>query len=345
MTIKPPALRNGDKIAALSLSTGWPAAFTQAYLDGKRQIEEAFSVRVVEGKHTLTSPEWLAAHPEARAADLMEAVLDPSIRAIFSAIGGDDSIRILPHLDLAAIRANPKIFLGYSDSTVTHFAFLKAGVTSFYGPSVMAGFDENGGVFPYTAESVRNMLFDAVSPFVIVPNTGGWTCDSFYWDHPCRNEMRRSLRPTEGWQWLQGSGRHRGRLVGGCLDVMDWLRGSSVWPEPWVWRDSILFAEISEDCPSPLAVTRMLRAMAASGALGEVRGILFGRPYGDPSNFEAYDNAVQLALAELHLENLPLITRMDFGHTDPKFVVPYGVEAEIDCELRQVRLLELPISL
>jgi muramoyltetrapeptide carboxypeptidase LdcA involved in peptidoglycan recycling len=33
----------------------------------------------------------------------MQAVLDPSIRAIFSTIGGDDSIRILPHLDLAAI--------------------------------------------------------------------------------------------------------------------------------------------------------------------------------------------------------------------------------------------------
>jgi muramoyltetrapeptide carboxypeptidase LdcA involved in peptidoglycan recycling len=57
MTIKPPVLRPGDKIAAVSLSTGWPSVFTRAYLDRKRQIEEAFAVEVVEGKHTLASPE------------------------------------------------------------------------------------------------------------------------------------------------------------------------------------------------------------------------------------------------------------------------------------------------
>jgi muramoyltetrapeptide carboxypeptidase LdcA involved in peptidoglycan recycling len=56
------------------------------------------------------------------------------------------TLRMLPFLDYSVIRENPKVFLGYSDSTVTHFAFLKAGVISFYGPSIMAGFDENGGL-------------------------------------------------------------------------------------------------------------------------------------------------------------------------------------------------------
>ena len=152
MTIKPPALKPGDKVAAVSLSKGVPAVFPRAYLDGKRHIEQSFGLSVVECRHTLAEPQWLAAHPEARAADLMRPSSTPPIRAIFSAIGGDDSIRILPWLDLDAIRANPKIFLGYSDSTVTHFAFLKAGVTSFYGPSIMAGFDEPGSLPLYTAD-------------------------------------------------------------------------------------------------------------------------------------------------------------------------------------------------
>jgi muramoyltetrapeptide carboxypeptidase LdcA involved in peptidoglycan recycling len=121
--IKPLALRPGDKVAALTLSAGLPAVFPRVYLDGKRQIDEAFAVQVVEGIHTLADPKWLAAHPEACAADLMRAMLDPSICAIFSTIGGDDSNRILPYLDFAAIREHPKIFLGCSDSTVTYFAF------------------------------------------------------------------------------------------------------------------------------------------------------------------------------------------------------------------------------
>jgi muramoyltetrapeptide carboxypeptidase LdcA involved in peptidoglycan recycling len=71
----------------------------------------------------------------------MDVLRDSTIQGVISTIGGDDSIRILPLLDYAVIRDNPKVFMGYSDSTVTHFAFLKAGVTSFYGPSLMAGFD------------------------------------------------------------------------------------------------------------------------------------------------------------------------------------------------------------
>ena len=343
--IKPRALRRGDRVAAISLSSGWPNVFPRAYRDGKRQIEEAFGVQVIESRHALAEPEWLAAHPEARAADLMEVLRDRSIAGIVSTIGGDDSIRMLPFLDLSVIRKNPKIFIGYSDTTVTHFAFLKAGVTSFYGPSIMAGFDENGGLLSYMADSVRQMLFgSSISDAPIAPNREGWTSASFAWGDDKRNEKPRPLRPSSGWRWLQGAGCHRGHLVGGCLDVLDWLRGTPVWPDESAWRDSIIFLEISEDAPSPSAVVKMLRSLAATGALREARGILFGRPYGEEAIFDEYDGAVLQILAELKLSSLPLVTRMDFGHTDPKFVVPYGVEAEINCDAQHIRFLESATS-
>jgi muramoyltetrapeptide carboxypeptidase LdcA involved in peptidoglycan recycling len=274
--------------------------------------------------------------------DLMEVLKDSTIQGIVSTIGGDDSIRMLPYLDYSVIRDNPKVFLGYSDSTVTHFAFLKAGVTSFYGPSIMAGFDENGGLSAYMAESVRQMLFACSPTTVISANPDGWTIDSWEWDSEQRNAIRRKLRPSCGWRWLQGKGQHRGRLIGGCLDVIDWLRGTPVWPDPAQWRDSILFFETSEDRPSPKVVTYMLRSMAATGALRDVRAILFGRPYGDETSFEAYDDALLSVLAEQSLTSLPVVSRMDFGHTDPKFTVPIGVAAEVDCDAQQVRLLEPP---
>jgi muramoyltetrapeptide carboxypeptidase LdcA involved in peptidoglycan recycling len=99
-------------------------------------------------------------------------------------------------------------------------------------------------------------------------------------------------------------------LIGGCLEVVDWLRGSPVWPDPAVLRDIILFLETSEDQPSPLAVTYMLRALAATGALAAARGVLFGRPYGDPVRFDAYDHVLIQVLAELGLSSLPLVTRL-----------------------------------
>ncbi|MBV8807881.1 MAG: LD-carboxypeptidase [Acidobacteriaceae bacterium] len=340
--IKPRTLRPGNRVAAISLSRGWPSVFPRAYQDGKRQFQEAFGIEVVESRHALADIDWLATHPEARAADLMEVLQDPTIQGIVSTIGGDDSIRMLPFLDYSVIRGNPKIFLGYSDSTVTHFAFMKAGVISFYGPSLMAGFDENGGLTPYMVESVRQVLFTPSPSVLISPNSDGWTIESWEWANEERNATRRELRPCSGWKWLQGRGQHRGRLIGGCLDVMDWVRGTMVWPSPAQWRNSILFMETSEDQPSPKSVTYMLRSLAATGALSEVGAILYGRPYGEETSFQAYDEALLGVLAELGLTSLPVITRMDFGHTDPKFTLPIGVAAEIDCDVRQIRLLESP---
>jgi muramoyltetrapeptide carboxypeptidase LdcA involved in peptidoglycan recycling len=342
--IKPLALRPGDKVAAISLSRGWPSVYPRGYQDGKRQFQDAFGIEIVESRHALKDIPWLAAHPEARAEDLMEVLKDPSIRGIVSTIGGDDSIRLIPFLDLSVIRHHPKVFLGYSDSTITHFAFLKAGVTSYYGPSLMGGFDESGGLLPYMAESVRQVLFEPKPSLPIPPNADGWTIKSLAWDDEKRNEYKRELEPCSGWKWLQGSGCHRGRLIGGCLEAVDWLRGTPLWPDLSVWRNSILFLETSEDQPSPTQVTYMLRALAATGVLTAACAILYGRPYGEESSFEAYDRVLLQVLDESGLRSLPLITRMDFGHTDPKFILPLGVEAEIDCDRRQFRFMEPPTN-
>jgi muramoyltetrapeptide carboxypeptidase LdcA involved in peptidoglycan recycling len=93
---------------------------------------------------------YLYNHPEKRAEDLMMAFKKPSIKTIFSCIGGDESVRILPYIDYEVIKNNPKIFVGYFDTTVTHFICLKAGVSSFYGPSILAEFVENVEMFDYT---------------------------------------------------------------------------------------------------------------------------------------------------------------------------------------------------
>jgi muramoyltetrapeptide carboxypeptidase LdcA involved in peptidoglycan recycling len=74
-TIKPRALRPGDRVAAISLSRGWPSVYPRVYEDGERQIQEMFGVQVVESRHALADRTWLEAHPEARAADLMEGRL------------------------------------------------------------------------------------------------------------------------------------------------------------------------------------------------------------------------------------------------------------------------------
>lgn len=111
---KPHALKPGDKIATVSLSSGGPGTFRYRYDAGKRQLEEAFGVQVIEMPHTAKPADWVARNPQARADDLMQAFSDPEIKAVFSTIGGDDSIRLIPYLDINVIKNNPKIFMGYT---------------------------------------------------------------------------------------------------------------------------------------------------------------------------------------------------------------------------------------
>ena len=344
---KPAMLRRGDTLAAVSLSWGGPATFPHRYQAGKRQLEEVFGVRVVEMAHTLSSAEYLQANPQARADDLMQAFDDPAINGIISTIGGDDSIRLIPYIDHDIIRRNPKVFLGYSDTTVSHLMCLKAGLGTFYGPSIMAGFGENGGIFPYMRDAVWRMLFSTGPVGELLPNNDGWTVELLDWGDPGLQGQKRTITPCTGWRFLQGQGVHSGHLVGGCIEVLDWLRGTPAWPHEALWDGAVLFLETSEEAPSPQSVKRILRAFNAAGVLEKLNALLFGRPGGQisPSRFQDYDQVLlELFNHEINRPDLPIITGMDFGHTDPMLILPYGCRCVIDCDHQTITIPENAVT-
>lgn len=331
--IKPQKLKPGDRVAAVSLSWGGAGMFPHRYTTGKRQFEEEFGVVVLESMNALRSPEWLARNPEARADDLMSAFADPDINGIICTIGGDDSIRILPYLDLDIIHRNPKIFMGYSDSTITHAACLKAGLVSYYGPAFMAGFAENTGMFPYMVDSVRRTLFSDAPIGSIRPNDSGWTVEHLDWQSQENQLRKRKLLPCTGWNFHQSDGVAEGMLFGGCVEVLDWLRGTPYWPDKELLDGAILFLETSEEAPPPSTLARFCRTLACMGVLDRLGGVMLGRPGGqvEPDVFSNYEHAlVDTVRNEFDLPNLHLVSNMDFGHTDPMFVIPQGLNARID---------------
>ncbi len=158
---KPKRLKPGDKIATVSLSWGGAgdADLLWIYKLGKKRLQEQFGLEVVEMPNTLKGSDYLYHHPEKRAEDLMSAFSDTSIKGIFSCIGGEESIRMLPYIDFNIIRNNPKIFIGYSDTTVSHFICLKGNLSSFYGASVLAELAENIKIFDYTTHWLKKSSF------------------------------------------------------------------------------------------------------------------------------------------------------------------------------------------
>ena len=281
--------------------------------------------------------------PHARVDDLMAAFADDTVDGIISTIGGEDSVRILPYLDLDVIRENPKVFMGYSDKTISHAACFKAGIVSFYGPTFMTGFAENGGMFPYMINSVRKTLFSAEPIGLIAPNQTGWTVEYLEWSDPANQQIKRKLNPCTGWVFHQENGAVTGMLFGGCLEVLDWLRGTPNWPALESLDGVVLFLETSEDAPPSVRLTEFLRSLAAMGVLERLSGILLGRPGGQipPEKFRDYDAALCNTIrTEYGLNELAIVTNMDFGHTDPMFVIPFGLQVRIDFDKHHVSIDE-----
>jgi len=338
--IKPKKLQQGDKVATISLSWGGAGTVPSRYAIGKKQIQDTFGLKVVETTNALKSAEWIYNNPKARAEDLMEALEDSSIKAIISNIGGDDSIRMLPFIDLDVIKKNPKIFLGFSDSTVTHFCFYKAGVTSFYGTSTLVGFAENNGMHQYQIDDIKQTLFSNKIRGTVEQNIDGWTSERLEWNNPKNQNISRRLTKSNEWNFLQGSKTVTGELLGGCFDVLETLKDTKLWVKPSEWKGKILFFETSEATMQPHNFLWVLRNYVASGIMHNINGLIVGRPYNNQYKKE-YENAlIRVIRNEAGLTDLPIITEMDFGHTCPTFTIPYGVKAQINPTRKSFSIIE-----
>ncbi|MBP0980498.1 MAG: LD-carboxypeptidase [Oscillospiraceae bacterium] len=337
MLKKAKVLKKGDTVCTVSSSWGGAgdADLRFRYEIGKKRLEE-MGLNVIEMPHTLAGSQYVYENPQARAADLNAAFANPEIKAVFSCIGGSDSVRMLPYLDWDVIKANPKIYMGYSDSTVTHLICHKAGFTSFYGPSILAEFAENNKMFDYTKHWVEKTLFSP-APLGEIKPCEEYTDDYVPWTVETQH-IDKKMKPNKGYELLQGSGVVQGRLIGGCLDVWEFVKGTDLFPDKKYFDGAILFFETSEDTPNPDFIEFWLRNYATMGVLQKVNGIIFGKPYQE-KYYDEYKQRILKVLKEID-SNIPVFYNGSFGHNEPMCVIPYGVMAQLDCDNMTFTILE-----
>ena len=203
--IKPKKLKKGDKVAIVSLSSGLAGEkiFRHRYELGKKRLEQ-LGFNVVTMRNALKGIEYLYNHPEKRAEDFMEAILDKDIKGIICNIGGDDTIRLLPYIDFEAIANNPKVFMGYSDTTINHFMMQKVGVISYYGPAVMTDFAENNNMHTYTLKYINEVLLENRED-IVIKSSDKWTSEYLDWDIEENDNISRKMDEEKyGYEVLQG---------------------------------------------------------------------------------------------------------------------------------------------
>lgn len=155
---------------------------------------------------------------------------------------------------------------------------------------------------------------------------------------------KRDLKKSSAWNWLQGNSKVEGRLVGGCVEVLEFLKGTDFWLTSSDWWDKILFLETSEEMMSPDNFRRVLRNYAAQGVFGKIKGLIVGRPYDNKFVDDYNEVLLQVVRNEQDNDQLPIITEMDFGHTCPVFTIPYGAMAQIDCGRKTFSITESGVT-
>lgn len=346
--IKPKHLEKGDKVAIVSLSRGFlgePWAIHKLHI-AKTRLENDFGLQVVVMPNALKGVDYLYEHPEARASDLMKAFRDTSVKAIFNAIGGDDTIRLLPYIDFDVIRENPKIFTGFSDTTSNHFMMYRAGLMSYYGAAVMTNFSEYVKINDYTLDTIRKTLFEPQPTFEI-PSAPYWYDDEdekIWWSEDNINTLKPYHKEEIGYEIIQGSGIAEGRLFGGCVDVFLELLGTPLWPSVEEWKDKILFLETSEEDMSCNHLTWILRNLQAQGIFDVISGIIVGKP-ARRSKYEPYKEVFRKVVGkEAKHPELPIMFNVNFGHAEPIGVLPYGALCRLDADQKKLILMESATS-
>lgn len=346
--IKPKRLKAGDKVAVVSLSSGMlgePWAVHKFEL-AKNRMKEIFGLELVTTKHALSGIDYIYNHPEKRAQDLMDAFRDPEIKAIFAAIGGTDTIRILPYIDFEVIKNNPKIFSGFSDTTSNHFMMYYAGLMSFYGPNIMNDFSQYVFMSGFTIDAIKKLWFDGEANFKLESSkVYSLDEDKVWWGEEHINEDRKWRLEEKGYEILNGSGKTQGELLGGCLDVFIDIIGTKIWPNKDEWKGKILFIE--NCCESNMTLEQfegILRNLHAQGILENLAGIMVGKP-NSYDHFEDYKKSLlKIVVGEAHLDDMVIIYNVNFGHSAPITIIPYGAKCEIDADNKTITLLEAVVE-
>jgi muramoyltetrapeptide carboxypeptidase len=257
-------------------------------------------------------PSYLAASDDMRAAELNAMLADHDVRAILLARGGYGLMRILPRLDVAALRADPKPIVGFSDATALLAWAYAAGVRGIHGPMGVQMERLSDGDIAQLVALLTDPRAPGVRPWPLVAH---------------------------------GRGVYRGPLIAANLTMMSVLAGT-----PWALAIRGAIGLIEEVGERPYELDRYLTHLVLAGELSKIAAMIVGDltrcedaspPLGIP---DPPDAALATVLERLHAAGTPAATGAPIGHGDRNEAVPFGATSVLDLDAGTLEITEGAVS-
>ncbi len=304
--LRPRAIEPGDTIGVVSPSS----AIDPEELEKGLQPFYRRGYKVVLGEYALARRGYLAGSDEQRARDLMAMFAREDVAAVVCSRGGYGAARLIPYLDPAVFRNNPKLLIGYSDITVLHLWLLRhVGLVGLYAPMPIT----MTRPIPEHAMEVFWRALEVPEPLGELPT----------WNPPYRTIV---------------PGKAQGRITGGCLCLVADSLGT---PYEINTLNAILVLEDVDE--PPYRLDAMLNHLKLAGKLDACNGIAFSEDTRWDQHVKPNEATLTPdAILDDYLKGLPKpsMAGFPFGHIQDPLTLPMGVLAELDTERGKLTVLE-----
>jgi len=298
--IKVKPLKIGDKIGILSPASPLEK---EKIKKGAEFIKSfGFETEISKSSFSISKHSYMAGSIKERIDDLHYMFKKDEIKAIICARGGYGSMRILEHIDYQLIRDNPKIFVGYSDTTALLMAIIKkAGIITFHGP----------------------MLKD------IMELSNKYL--SLFWN--ILQKKCKEIKAEKAKALLSAEKEIEGILLGGNLSIIASLVGTDYLP---ICKKVIFFLE---DINEPYyKIDRMLTQLRLSGFFKNVSALILGQ-FKDCGKKDIINQIVLDIVSDI---GFPILYDFPIGHSNQNMLIPLGIRVRLNTEQKTITFLEEP---
>ncbi|HDR7567360.1 hypothetical protein S3E15_02015 [Bacillus mycoides] len=328
--ILPKALKYGDTIGIYSPSSPVTYTSSKRFERAKLYLEQK-GFHILEGSLTGQYDYYRSGSIKERAEELNDLIRNPNVSCIMSTIGGLNSNSLLPYIDYETFQKNPKIMIGYSDTTALLLGiYAKTGIPTFYGPALVPSFGEFEPfvdcTYKYFADTLltnQHLPYNINQPLF-------WSDEFINWEEKTKEK---DLRPNN-WISVIG-GKATGRIIGGNLNTIQGIWGSPYMP--LIQDGDILFIEDSSK--DAATIERSFSLLKINGVFDKVSGIILGK-------HEQFDDCgtnrkpYEILLEVLQNQKLPFLADFDCCHTHPMITLPIGIQVEMDATNKTIQIIE-----
>lgn len=321
-------LEYGDTIAVFSPSSPATVTAENRYSRAKEYLKSK-GFKIFEGNLTGKQDFYRSGSILDRAHEINELIINPEIKCIMSAIGGMNSNSLLPYIDYATLKQNPKIIVGYSDVTALLLGiYAKTGLVTYYGPAVVASFGEFPPFVDETYKLFENVAMGKETVPYIMPTPKVWTEEFVDWKTQDRGKCENNNHLV-----TVNSGKATGRIIGGNLNTMQGIWNTEYMPE--IRTGDILFIE--DSLKDAADIERSFSLLKISGVFDKIGGIILGKHelFDDLKTGRKPYEILKEVIGDV---SYPVLAEFDCCHTHPMLTIPIGCTVELDATSQVVTI-------